>query len=197
MVECIIKGLSYNCDEKCFLGHKSKGHKNFIAIVEDVSNENVEVSPKEELPQNLYITSPSYPTEIKPQILLNPLTRFSTPQTLKLIGYIKHRKVIILVDSGNTHNFIHHRLAQEINFYIRVVNNFQIMSANGGSVKCGGRCKNVHLQIGQYKLKSHIIAINIGGFEIMLGSNPCATTLIHDFMSFIVNPRLAPHPHMI
>jgi len=38
---------------------------------------------------------------------LNSLTGFFAPQTLKLIGYIKHRKVIILVDSGSTHNFIH------------------------------------------------------------------------------------------
>jgi hypothetical protein len=47
--------------------------------------------------------------------------------------------------------------------YIRVVNNFEIMIANGGSMKCGGRCENVRLQIGQYHLKSHLFAIDMGG----------------------------------
>jgi hypothetical protein len=74
----------------------------------------------------------SDPPKFEPLISLNSLTSISTPQTLKLIGYIKHKKAIILVDSGNTHNFIHCRFSQEINFYICAVNNFQIMIANGG-----------------------------------------------------------------
>jgi len=86
-----------------------------------------------------------------------------------LIGYIKHQKVIILVDSGNTHNFIHHQIDQETLWYIRAVNKFQIMIANGGSMKCGGHFENVHLQIGHYHLKSHMFSIEMGGFNIVLG----------------------------
>jgi hypothetical protein len=106
---------------------------------------------------------------VEPIISLNALTGFSTPQTLKLIGYIKHRKVIILVDSGSTHNFIHRHIAQETHCYIHAVNNFQIMIANGGSMKCGGHCENVRLQISDYHLKSHMFAIDMGGCDIVLG----------------------------
>jgi hypothetical protein len=116
-----------------------------MAISEDVSEEDV-IVPLVEEPSLPYAThEPANPPGVDPLISLHSLTRFSTPQTLKLIGYIKHIKVIILVDSGSTHNFIHHRIAQETNCYIHVVNNFQIMIANGGSMKCGGRCENVHL----------------------------------------------------
>jgi hypothetical protein len=100
---------------------------------------------------------------------LNALTGIFTPQTLKLIGYIKNHKVIILVDSGNTHNFIHRCISQETMCYIHVVNNFQIMIANGGSMKRGGHCENVCLQIGHYHLKSHMFAIDMGGCNIVLG----------------------------
>jgi hypothetical protein len=81
--------------------------------------------------------------EVEPIISLNVLTSFSTPQTLKLIGYSKNRKVIILIDSGSAHNCIHPRISQETHFYIHAVNKFQIMIANGGSMKCGGPCENV------------------------------------------------------
>ena len=101
-----------------------------------------------ESPESIDITPPSDPPEVELVISLNSLTRFFAPQTLKLIGYIKHWKVIILVDSGSTHNFIHHRIAQETHCYIHAVNNFQIMISNGGSMKCGGNCENVCLQIG-------------------------------------------------
>jgi hypothetical protein len=73
----------------------------------------------------------SDPPEVEPVISLNALIGFSDPQTLKLIGYIKNQKFIILIDSGSTHNFIHHRIDQETNSYMRVVNKFKIMITNG------------------------------------------------------------------
>jgi hypothetical protein len=171
MVECQLKGLCYNCDDKYFLGHKCKEQKIFMAIYEDISEEDVETPLVSESPETTDITPPSNPPEVEPIISLNALTGFSPPQTLNLIGYIKHRKVIILVDSGSTHNFIHHCISQETHCYIHAINNFQIMITNGGSMKCGGRCENVHLQIGDYHLKSHMFSIDMGGCDIVLGAD--------------------------
>jgi hypothetical protein len=122
----------------------------------------------EDLPPTVAPTPFSNLREFKQLISLHSRNGFSTPQTLKLIGYIKHMKPIILIDNGNTYNFIYHRISHEINCYILVVNNFQIMIANGGSLKCGGCCENVHLQIGQYHLKYHMFSIDMGGCEIVL-----------------------------
>jgi hypothetical protein len=110
MVEQQLKGLCYNCNEKYFLGHKCKKQKIFMAISEDFSEEDVETPLVFMSPEPTDITPPSDPPKVESIISLNALTGFSAPQTLKLIGYIKHKKVIILVDSGCTHNFIHHRI---------------------------------------------------------------------------------------
>jgi hypothetical protein len=171
MDERQIKGLCYNCDEKYFLGHKCKEQNIFMAISEEILEEDEETPSMSESPESTNITPPSDPPEVEPIISLNYLTSFSTPQTLKLIGYIKHRKVIILADSGNTHNFIHRCISQETHCYIHAMNNFKIMISNGGSMKCGGRCENVHLQIGDYHLKSHMFAIDMGGCGIVLGAD--------------------------
>jgi hypothetical protein len=127
------------------MGHKCKEQKIFMVISEDVADEEAEVSHLEEIPQVDDPTPPSDPLEVELFVSLHALSRFSSPQTLKLIGYFKHRKVIIFLDSGNTHNCIHCCIAQEINCYICVVNNFQIMISNGSSMKCGSRCENFHL----------------------------------------------------
>ena len=50
MVELQLKGLCYNCDEKYFPMHKCKEQIFFISIYEYVVDEEVEVSPMEELP---------------------------------------------------------------------------------------------------------------------------------------------------
>jgi hypothetical protein len=183
MVGFQLKALCYNCDDKYFPGHKCKEQNIFMAISKDVLEDDVEAPLMFVSPEPTDITPPSYPPEVEPIISLNFLTVFSIPQNLKLISYIKHRKVIILVDSGSTHNFIHLCIAQETNFYICAVNNFQIMISNGGSMKCGGRCKNVCLQIGEYHLKSHMFVINMGGCDIFFGAKWLRTLgpIIMDF----------------
>jgi hypothetical protein len=82
-----------------------------MAICEDILEEDVETPLVSESPESTDITPPSNPPKVELVISLNAPTDFSAPQTLKLIGYIKHQKVIILVDSGSTHNFIHRRIA--------------------------------------------------------------------------------------
>jgi hypothetical protein len=123
-----------------------------------------------ESPEPTDMTPPSDPSKVELVISLNDLTGFFAPQILKIIGYIKHWKVITLVDSGSTHNFMHRCIAQETNCYMCVVNNFQIMISNGGSMKCWGGCESVCTQVGQYHMKSHMFSIEMGGCDIVLGA---------------------------
>jgi hypothetical protein len=104
MAERQLKGLCYNCDEKYFPGHKCTEQNLFMAISKDISEEDVETPLVSESPETIDITPALDPLEVELVISLNALTGFSAPQTLKIISYIKHRKIIILVDSGSTHN---------------------------------------------------------------------------------------------
>jgi hypothetical protein len=197
MDERQLKGVCYNCDDKYFPGHKCKEQNLFMTISEDIQEDDDDTCPVPESLETFEINPPSDPPEVEPIISLNALTSFSAPQTLKLIGYIKHRKVIILVDSGSTHNFIHRCIAQETHCYIHAVNNFQIMIANGGSMKCGGRCENVCLQIGDYNLKSHMFAIDMGGCDIVLGVEWLRTLgpILMDFQNLTMQFDQGGHKH--
>jgi hypothetical protein len=115
----------------------------------------------------ILVAVPVEPEE--PVISLHALSGISAPQTLNIKGYIKHKSVVVLIDSGSTHNFIHRRLAEEIHCFVCPVSNFQILIANGGTMKCGGHCENVKLQMGDYHLKTHMFSISMGGCDIVLG----------------------------
>jgi hypothetical protein len=75
MDERQIKGLCYNCDEKYFPGNKCKEQKKFMAILEDVSEEDVEAPLVSVSPEPTDITPP----EVEPEISLNVVTSFSAP----------------------------------------------------------------------------------------------------------------------
>jgi hypothetical protein len=102
-------------------------------------------------------------------IYMHALASIYAPHTLKIKGYIKHRSIVVLIDSGSTHNFIHSRVVEEVNCFFKPVSNFQILIDNGGTMKCGGNCENVKLQMDDYHMKTHMFSITMGGCDIVLG----------------------------
>jgi hypothetical protein len=102
------KGLCFNCDNKYSKGHKCSEKKLFYIDYEEEEEEEQEPSQYENVEE---ISS----KELIPMISCNALARISTPQTLKIEGYIKKKKVIVLIDFGSTHNFIHYKLAKALN----------------------------------------------------------------------------------
>jgi hypothetical protein len=43
------------------------------------------------------------------------------------------------------------------------------MIANGGMMKCGGKCEKVKLQLKEYHLKSNMFSIEMGSCDVVLG----------------------------
>ena len=70
--------------------------------------------------------------EITPTISCHALDRIRTHQTQKIEGYIKKKKVIVLIDSSSTHNFTHFKLDKAFNFFLYPTPKFQVMIADGG-----------------------------------------------------------------
>ena len=79
---------------------------------------------------------------MSPNISCNALEGISTPQNLNIEGQIKKEKVILFIDSGSTHNFIHCKVAKELNFFLYPTPEFQVMVANGGTINYFGKCHN-------------------------------------------------------
>ena len=95
--------------------------------------------------------------KINTTISCHVLDGINTPQTLKIEGYFKKKKVIVLIDSGSTNNFIHCKLAKVINCFIYPAPQFQVMIADGGTINCSGKCHNINLTMGEYVLNSHMM----------------------------------------
>jgi len=95
--------------------------------------------------------------------------RITTPETIKIEGKIKKKKVIVLINSGSTHNFNHCKVAKELNFFLYPALECQVMVANGGTINCSRKCHNIKLSMGEYVLTSLMFSIPMGGVDIVLG----------------------------
>jgi hypothetical protein len=105
------KSLCFNCDSKYSKVHKCGEKKLFYIDCEEEEEQEQEPSQDE----NVEAISSE---ELTPTISCNALVGISTPQTLKIKGYIKKKKVIVLIDFGSTHNFIHYKLAKALNCFV-------------------------------------------------------------------------------
>ena len=85
---------------------------------------------------------------MSPTISCNALAGITTPQTLKIEVDIKKKKVIVLINSGSTHNFIHCKVVEELNCFLYTTPEFQVMVANGGTINFSRKCHNIKLTWG-------------------------------------------------
>eukprot|EP00253_Pinus_taeda_P006430 PITA_06430 len=92
------QGLCYYCDEKYSPGHKCKEPKFFQIDATDHSS-SLEAPPLEELEEEEEDNQKNHVPE-EPVTSLHALAGISSPQTLKIRGFIKHRPVVVLIDSG-------------------------------------------------------------------------------------------------
>ena len=76
--------------------------------------------------------------------------------------------MVVLVDIGNTHNFINRSKVKVVHCFVHLVNNFQIIIAKRGMMKYGGHCENIKLKMGNYHLKIGMFSIDIVGSDSLL-----------------------------
>lgn len=69
-----------------------------------------------------------------PQVSLSAMTGISQPQNLKLKGHIKNNNVVVLIDSGSTHNFLDSTMVKRLNIITFPMPNMNVMVADGKKI---------------------------------------------------------------
>lgn len=149
---------------RCAKGKESKNLYNCEAA-NDSNNEDSDI---EETKAALEF-SPKLDDGSIPQVSLSAMTCISQPQTLKLKGHINKNNVVVLIDSGSTHNFLDATVAKRLNIFSIPLPNMKVMVANGKKIEKVGKCHKVKLQIQDFNLESSFFTVPLGGVDVVLG----------------------------
>ena len=139
------KGLYFKCNEKYSQGHRCKIKEKrelmlFILNEEESSEEGTSEGNTEEVVElkQLDITEG---TEIELNITegtemeIKRIIGFSSKGTMKLKDTVKGKEVVVSIDSGATHNFIHQTLVEEKHIVIEKGTHFGVTIGNGTRAK--------------------------------------------------------------
>ncbi|XP_058757922.1 uncharacterized protein LOC131631166 [Vicia villosa] len=158
------QGLCFNCDEKFFTGHKCTTSRFYLLVADDEFSgdlteleEQTDCVNEEELSDTYFQLSPQ------------AVTGQFSPQTLKFKGSISGLPVMVLVDTGSTHNIIQPRIAHHLSLKTTPINQFSVMVGNGSHLQCEGICNNVEIVLQNKPFHLPFYLLPIEGADIVLG----------------------------
>ncbi|KZV27561.1 hypothetical protein F511_10965 [Dorcoceras hygrometricum] len=160
------KGLCFRCGEAYSPLHKCAYKLIQVAVIEDDPEEEVDtdeaVEGEEEYPEE---TTECGTLELP----LFSIGGVSQPQTLKLKGSIQGADVVIMIDSGASHNFISRPLGEKLGLNVDESVRFGVCLGDGAKVLGRGLCRDMQIDLGACKLTITGHLFDLGGVDVMLG----------------------------
>ncbi|CAL2271884.1 unnamed protein product [Prunus armeniaca] len=157
--------LCFYCDEKFVRGHKCARKQILLSDMGYNSSEEEErVHELQQIEQVAEVNA----------CCITACALYGTPaplaiKTMKLTAVIKNCPVVVLLDSGSSHNFIDIGMVKKLGWKLDQSHICDVMIADGGQVQSKGCCAAVPLAIETYVYTSDMFALPLGGCDIVLG----------------------------
>lgn len=91
------------------------------------------------------------------------------PQTMKLRGKVQGGTVVILIDSGASHNFISTKLVQRLGLKVDPTVTYKVRLGDGHGKQTQGCCRQLGVQLGTYAFTGEFFVSELGGVDVILG----------------------------
>lgn len=103
------------------------------------------------------------------EVSLNSVSGLTPPYTMKVKGEMGGMEVVVLIDSGATHNFVSTKLIKKLGVEASVTNAVKVKLGNGMMVTSWGTCKGIMLNLPELQIIEEFLPFELGGSDVILG----------------------------
>ena len=103
------------------------------------------------------------------EVSLNSVMGFTSNHTMKLRGIIGDMVVVVLIDSGATHNFLSTRVVKHLGIVVTDSSRFPVTLGNGQVAHSKGICKGVVVSLPEMQLIDDFLPLDLGSTDVILG----------------------------
>lgn len=164
-------GLCFKCDENYRPGHRCKKKQLQVLILSEEGD-------GEELVPEMVANYPEGETTTKEEngselisLSLNAIAKFTGGKTIKLLGSVMGREVLVLVDCGATHSFVRQEVVEELSLEVDSRVLFTVQVGDAREVKGQGVCRDVEISLKGLKIIHSLYPFKLGGSDIILGAD--------------------------
>ncbi|KFK36440.1 hypothetical protein AALP_AA4G124900 [Arabis alpina] len=103
------------------------------------------------------------------ELSLNSVVGISSPSTMKLTGSLGNTDVVVMIDSGASHNFISTRLVNQPALTPHTAGNYGVLTGAGIPVKGEGICRELTLLVQGLRIRADFLPLALGSADVILG----------------------------
>lgn len=89
--------------------------------------------------------------------------------TMRLVGKVGEIPLMVLIDSGVSHNFISLAVASSLSLKVDATYQMGVRLGDGHRIKTQGRCSNIQVQLGGLGIVVEANIMELGGIDLILG----------------------------
>lgn len=88
---------------------------------------------------------------------------------MNIDGKIENMDLMVLIDSGASHNFISPKITSALGLTITPIHAKRIKLGDGHKVVAEGICKGVRMKLGMIDIVVDVLVLELGGLDMVLG----------------------------
>ncbi|XP_026396304.1 uncharacterized protein LOC113290936 [Papaver somniferum] len=158
------QGLCYNCDKFYQPGHFCKTQQLFMLVASEEEQSSMTVDDSEE-----EASSPTNSGESTMEISLHAFTGIITLYTIRVPGKLHKRKILVLIDTSGTNNFVDKTLAEQLHLHIGPISQMLVTVANGDTIIGEGVCSAFKWSMQDHQFSGDLRVLPLGGCDMVLG----------------------------
>ena len=157
-------GLCFTCDDKWSRQHWCPNRSlQVLTVINGIEMEIVDQSLVELEDESALSESTLM------ELSLNSFLGNSSPTTTKVRGTINMNRVVVMVDSGATHNFISPATMAQCKLTATNNANWEVLLGTGLSVHSSGVCQNVQVFLPTMSFQADFVVLDLGNVDVILG----------------------------
>ncbi|KAF7810715.1 Retrovirus-related Pol polyprotein from transposon 17.6 [Senna tora] len=159
-------GECFTCDEKWGPTHKCKNKQLHLLILSGSLEEEDadEMGIEDEI-----LREEGEHSGTLMSLSLNSIVGITGGRTMKLLGTIKGREVLVMIDSGASHNFISSSLVAQLTLPKERTSVYEVTVGDGHVVKGEGLCRGLQVEMQGAHIKQNFYLFNLGEVDVILG----------------------------
>lgn len=158
-------GQCYKCDEKHFYGHVCANKQlQALTVIDGCEVELVEDEFFDTVEEN----QQGVVTECM-SLSFNAFVGLPSTTTTKMWGTIGKLRVVVMLDSGATHNFVNPRVVTQANLQLQTTTTLDVQLGTGVTVSGVGICRDVDFKVANLGFHADFLILELGNVDVILG----------------------------
>ncbi|XP_058754567.1 uncharacterized protein LOC131627728 [Vicia villosa] len=166
MAERRAKDLCMFCDEQFTPGHQFKHKRSHLMVLEVDEDDNPTANTSCDSPTP---EPDSFQDFDNPQLSFHSLTGIANFHTMRVTGLHDKKMLHILLDSGNTHNFLDLEIAKAIGCKLEAIPPLSVTGGGGHKLEAAFICRGFKWQLQQAQFTADVIVLPLVCCDLILG----------------------------